>query len=345
VDLDQARFAAEPGYLNTASLGVPPAAAVERMTEILDRWRRGRLSPPDFDTDVARARAAWAAISQVPVETVAIGATVSEFVGLIAAALPDGARVVIPRGEFTSLLFPFLVHADRGVTVEEVELEELAGFRGPADLVAVSAVQSSDGRIADLDAVEVAARAAGARLLVDTTQSCGWLPLDASRFDYTVCGAYKWLLCPRGTAFMSVRAEAADTLRPLAAGWYAGDDPWQSVYGTPLRLAPDARRFDTSPAWFSWAGAVPSLELLAGIDRAALHAHNVALADAFLTRLGEKPRGSAIATVERSGAAEALEAAGIRAAVRAGRARVSFHLYNTDADVDMGVDALTSGAG
>jgi selenocysteine lyase/cysteine desulfurase len=342
VDIPPSIFEAEPGYLNTASLGVPPAASVERMSEILGRWRRGRLSPPEFDADIARARAAWAAISRVPIETVAIGASVSEFVGVIAAALPDGARVVIPRGEFTSLLFPFLVHADRGVTVDEVALEELPHLRGRADLVAVSAVQSANGRLADLDAIAVAAGAAGARLLVDTTQSCGWLPLDCSRFDYAVCGAYKWLLSPRGTAFMSVSAEAAGGLRPLAAGWYAGDEPWQSVYGTPLRLARDARRFDTSPAWFSWAGAVPSLELLAGLDAAAIHAHNVALADAFLSRLGEAPQASAIATVDRPGAAAALEAAGVRAAVRAGRVRVSFHLYNTDADVELAVAALTT---
>ena len=33
------------------------------------------------------------------------------------------------------------------------------------------------------------------------------------------------------------------------AGWYAGQHPWESIYGTPLRLAEDARRFDVSPAW------------------------------------------------------------------------------------------------
>jgi hypothetical protein len=38
-----------------------------------------------------------------------------------------------------------------------------------------------------------------------------------------------------------------DGLTPHYAGWYAGDDPWSSVYGGPLRLASDARRFDVSP--------------------------------------------------------------------------------------------------
>ena len=43
-------------------------------------------------------------------------------------------------------------------------------------------------------------------------------------------------------------------------------------------------------------------------------------------------------TVE--GAAEKLERAGIRAAVRAGALRASFHLYSTEADVDAALDAL-----
>jgi selenocysteine lyase/cysteine desulfurase len=337
-----AAFAPDPGYLNTASLGVPPIATVSAVSEVLAAWQRGQLSPPDFDAHVRRARIAWASITGVDVGQVAIGATVSELVGLIAAALPDGARVVMAEGEFTSLLFPFLAQADRGVVVDELPLEELAGFSGPANLVAVSAVQSSDGRVADMAAIQRAAREAGARVLVDTTQSAGWLPLDGSTLDYVVCGSYKWLLCPRGTSFLSVSPEAMADLRPIAAGWYAGDEPWTSIYGSPLRLAADARRFDHSPAWFCWVGAATSLELLAGIDREQVHAHNVGLADSFLAGIGQPPQHSAIVTFEASGATEALAAAGVRTAVRVGRVRASFHLYNDERDVQLAVDALNT---
>ena len=81
-------------------------------------------------------------------------------------------------------------------------------------------------------------------------------------FDFVSCAAYKWLLSPRGTAFGVVQPERLGTLRPLYAGWYAGDDPWTAIYGPPLRLARDARRLDISPAWLSWSGTVPALELL-----------------------------------------------------------------------------------
>lgn len=333
-------FHPRPGYLNTATMGLPPASTVDVLHRLADDWRDGRLLATDFDQDVSRARTAWAAICGVPPEWVSIASTASELVGLVAASLPDGARVVIAEEEFTSLLFPFLAHADRGVVVDELPLEQLAGFTGPADLVAVSAVQSSDGRVADVAGLAVAARSAGARLLVDTTQSCGWLPLDCSTIDFVVCSAYKWLLCPRGVAFLSAQPASAATLRPLSAGWYAGQDPWESIYGSPLRLAADARRFDISPAWFSWAGAAPALELIAGLDRAAVREHNVTLADTFLEALRLPPQSSAIVTIDVPGAAEALGAAGVRVAVRAGRVRVSFHLYNDQTDVDLAVDSL-----
>ena len=93
---------------------------------------------------------------------------------------------------------------------------------GPGvDLVAVSAVQSADGRLVPggLDALAAAAAQHGCLTYVDVTQAVGWLPFHADRFDFVSCAAYKWLLSPRGTAFGVVRPErlgdAATALRGL----------------------------------------------------------------------------------------------------------------------------------
>jgi selenocysteine lyase/cysteine desulfurase len=129
-------------------------------------------------------------------------------------------------------------------------------------------------------------------------------------------------------------------LRPLYAGWYAGDDPWTSIYGPPLRLAKDARRLDISPAWLAWAGTVPALELLAEVGIDAIHQHNCALANTLRGRLGVPPGDSAIVTVAADGGLERLRAAGIKASVRAGAVRVSFHLHNTESDVNAVARAL-----
>src|SRR5699024_2860425 len=98
----------------------------------------------------------------------------------------------------------------------------------------------------------------------------------------------------RGTAFMTVRPERVDELWPIAAGWYAGSDPWQSIYGTPLRLAESAKRFDVSPVWHSWVTRAPALELLTQVGKHTLHTNALALARRFCDGLGLDYDGSAI---------------------------------------------------
>jgi selenocysteine lyase/cysteine desulfurase len=274
---------------------------------------------------------------------VAVGSQVSVFVGLVAASLPDGSEVLTVSGEFTSVAFPFLAQAGRGVRVREVPLECLAeSVTAGTTLVAVSAVQSADGRLVDLDALAQSADASGARILLDTTQAVGWLPVDATRFAYTVCAGYKWLLAPRGTCFFTILPELTGDLIPHNAGWYAGAQRWDSFYGSPLRLAPDARRFDVSPAWHSWVAQAPALDLLSDIGPAVLQAHAVGLANRFRAGVGLPPGDSAIVSLATgSDIGEILERAGITASVRSGRLRLAFHINNNTDDADRAAEALS----
>jgi selenocysteine lyase/cysteine desulfurase len=330
-----------PGWLDTASYGLPPRAAWEALQMALADWRIGRTSWREWDGCPDRARDVFAQLIGVRPDDVSIGAQVSQMLAPVAAALPDGARVCVPAMEFTSNLFPWLVHTDRGVTVRTVGVGELPGaLADGADVVAFSLVQSSDGTIAPYQEIVHAARAVGATVVVDATQACGWLPFDATLADVVVVGGYKWLMGPRGTAFAYLAPSVRDRIRPLMAGWFAGEDVHSSYYGPPLRLAASARRFDLSPAWFSWVGAVPALELIESIGILAIHDHNVGLANRFLTGLGRPPGDRAIVTVEVPDAARRLARAGVRAAERAGRVRASFHVYTTEHDVDLALDAL-----
>ncbi|HEX6470356.1 MAG TPA: aminotransferase class V-fold PLP-dependent enzyme [Streptosporangiaceae bacterium] len=331
----------EPGWLNTASYGLPPRPTIEAMHAAIDEWRRGVGPWTTWDRSTGRARAAFARLVGVPAGDVAVGASVSNLLSVVGAALPAGARVVVPEIEFTSNLFPWLVHADRGVRVDTVPPGRLAdAVDARTDMVSFSVVQSATGDIAAVDEIAAAARAHGALVVGDASQAAGWLPLSAAPFDVLVCAGYKWLMAPRGAAFGYFSPAVRDRFRPVAANWYAGEDVHDSYYGPGMRLASSARRFDLSPAWFSYVGAAPSLELLGDIGVEAVHAHDVGLANRFLAGLGRPPGGSAIVSVDRPGAADRLAAAGIRAAVRGGRLRASFHLYTTESDVDRALDAL-----
>jgi selenocysteine lyase/cysteine desulfurase len=336
----EVEFPGARGYLNTTSLGLPPASAVAALHAAVDEWAAGRAAPPDYDHVVRRSREAFARLTAVPVEHVAVAGQVSTVVGLVAAWLPPGAEVLGYRGDFTSVLFPFLARGD--LRVRMVGLSDLPDAVGPdTRLVAVSTVQSSDGAVADLAALRETTRAHGARLLLDGTQAVGWLPYDASDVDVHVVGTYKWLLSPRGTCLASIAPELWDEFPTPYAGWYAGEDPWDSIYGPPLRLARSARRFDLSPAWLPWVGTAEALEHLEAVGPARIHHHDVGLADLARDRLGLEPSPSAVISVPLpDGAAERLSDAGVRYAVRDGRGRFSFHLYNTADDVDLLVTCL-----
>jgi selenocysteine lyase/cysteine desulfurase len=343
IEIASARHQWHPhgAYLNTASYGLPPDCAWDALQAALENWRGGRTSWEHWGDSTAGARTAFASIAGVDVETVATAATVSELIGLVAASLPAGTRVLAPEIDFASVLFPFMVQERRGVSLRLVAAENLAdAIDADTDVVAFSAVQMATGEVADVEAIRAAAEAHGAMTVVDATQAMGWLPLDASRFDVVACHAYKWLMSPRGTAFMTVRRERLDALVPAAAGWWAGDDPHTSYFGPPLRLASTARRLDNSPAWFSWVGTQPALELVDAIGVEAIHAHDVGLANRFRAGLGLEPSDSAIVSADVPGAREKLAAAGIVAAERGGRMRASWHVYNTEADVDAALDAL-----
>jgi selenocysteine lyase/cysteine desulfurase len=328
-------------YLNTASYGLPPTTAWDALQAALEDWRGGRTSWEHWGLPGEEARASFARIAGVPVETVAIAANVSTLLGLVAASIPDGARVLAPDVDFTSLLFPFMVQDGRGISVRLAPASDLASAIDDAtDVVAFSAVQMATGEVADLDAIASAAEAHGAMTVIDATQALGWLPFDGRRFDVVAAHAYKWLMSPRGTAFMAIRPERMAQVVPHAAGWYAGEDPLGTFFGPPLRLAESARRLDTSPAWFMWVGTAPALAAIEQIGVRAIHDHDVGLANRFRAGLGLEPSDSAIVFCDVEGAADRLERAGIRAAVRGGRLRTSWHVYNTPEDVERTLDVL-----
>src|SRR3954452_15722477 len=143
---------------------------------------------------------------------------------------------------------------------------------------------------------------------------------------------------------MTVQRARLAELVALAAGSYAGGSRWTSIYGPPLRLAEDALRLDISPAWLSWVGTAAALDYIEAVGIERIHAWNVALANRLRAALGMAPGSSAIVPVSAPGADAAVRRAGVRASMRADALRASFHLYNTEADVDLAAQALAAAA-
>lgn len=347
----RALFSPGPGltYLDAATYGLPTRPTVAALQKALSRWQSGEANfESEWEPTAEVSRRHFAALIGGNPDEIALIPTASAGVGLVAAGVPSGGEVVVPDDEFTSVLFPLLVAAERhGVRVRRVPFGDLAESIGAGtDLAAFSLTRSQDGESASLADVVSAARQHGAQLLVDATHSVPFVPIQPwlADIDYLVCHGYKHLLCPRGVAFMHVRKDRWRDLPPWFANWRASDPRALRDYGGTLDdLAANARRFDLSLAWHSWVGAEPTLQLLVQWQEAGVLEEVRRLAQRLALGLGRpQPSGSIVSVrvEDADAAARSLDAMGIRCAARSGNIRLSPHVYNDEADVDRAVEAL-----
>ncbi len=333
-------FAGSAGFLDTATYGLPPQFLTRELRRWLGEWELGRLNAAGHDEAVTRARTAFASLTGTDVDQVAMGGSVSALVGIVAASLRANSRIAVLPREFTSLTFPFAAQGGRGITLHEVPSAEDLCSPG-WDVVAVSVVQSADGSVVDLEALRAAHAGTDTLVVLDVTQAAGWMDLHLDWADVVVGAGYKWLLAPRGIAWAAFSERIRSTTVPMAANWYAGTDPWSSVYGLPMRLAESGRSFDASPAWFSALGAGLVMPWLASLDMALISAHTVGLANTLRKHSHMEPSPSPIVSLPEKADHMRMRAAGIRAAQRAGAVRVAFHLYNDESDLDLLISAIT----
>ena len=332
-------FSPKPGlaYLDTATYGLPPRPTLEALDRAHSMWRDGTAYwITDFDQPADQARVAFAQLIGAAAENVALIPAASVGVGTVAAGLAPGAEVVIPNDEFTSVTFPMLVAEQRGVAVRQVPFDQVAGeIRSSTTLVAVSLVQAQTGKVADVELILDRAEAVGAKVLVDATHGFPFVRLHhlIDRIDYVACAAYKHLLCPRGVAFLVVNGDL-ESLPPWNANWRAADEPYGRMYGGPLTLPDTAARFDVSPAWLAWVGAVESLSLLNEWAAAGSLADSLQVAAELAILAGVPWEGASLVCVpvgDTAAAAAALAAADIKCGVRSDSIRFSTHVYN---DID-----------
>jgi selenocysteine lyase/cysteine desulfurase len=335
-------------YVDSATFGLPPKPTVEALARALDEWQTGTASwEEDWEPAGELCRHEIAPMLGAPADEIALVPAVSVGIAPIAAALGPDDEVVVPDDEFDSLLLPLAALAERrGARVRRVPFRDVAGaVRPETTLVATSHVRSNGGGVQDLDSVAAAAKGAGARVVLDATHAAGVLPIDAAArgLDVVVAAAYKHLLCPRGVAFARIAPEAQRFYAPVSASWVSVEP--RRYYGSAVdKLAPDARRFDVSLAWHAWVGAVESLRFLNAIPAEERCSWCLSLASELAERVGVEPTGSSFLSVPvgvpLDRLTRRLAEADVAAAIRAGEVRVSFHVYNTEADVDYVADVL-----
>jgi kynureninase len=309
------RFApTEPGliYLDGNSLGRPTKASIERVNAIAQTWSQrlirgwedGWLDLPLVVGDIL----AKGVLGARPGEVAVADSTTVNLYRVAAAALearPRRRAVVVESSEFpTDRYIVEGLARERGLEIrwldgdpiEGLSTDDITSTFGPdTALLILSAVNYRSAAIVDIKAVTDAARSAGALVLWDLSHAGGSIAvnLTLNGVDLAVGCTYKYLNGgPGAPAFLYVRRELQDELRPPIQGWFAQREQFE--------MGP---RFERRPGLGGWLVGTPPVIALtaaqagieltaeAGIDaiRAkgiALTEYAISLLDTWLAPLG-----------------------------------------------------------
>ncbi|MHA1523336.1 MAG: aminotransferase class V-fold PLP-dependent enzyme [Alphaproteobacteria bacterium] len=336
--------------------------------------------PQDFFTDSEKARGLFAQLIGAGPDDIAIIPSVSYGIAIAARNLPlaRGQSVLCIEEQFPSNIYSWReLAAQRGgkmVTVPRATAQQQGEITDwtPAVIDAIdqdTAIVTlphchwADGSLLDLKQISHKAKAMGAALVLDVTQSCGAMPLSVADVDadFIICATYKWLLGPYSMGFIYVapRQQAGTALEQT---WIAraNSQDFAALAEYQDTYQPGARRFDM--------GERSNFQLLPMVIAALEQIHRWGVEEIAAT-LGH--RTNAIATRAASLGLRVLPAAfraphflGLRfggpvpealleilremnvfASVRGQSLRITPHLHNTDDDVERLFAALEKALG
>ncbi len=356
-------------YLNSASISLMPRPAIETMIDFARKIAAGGTI--DFDEEAETettegARTEAASLLGTSDEEVAILSSASEALSSIAWSLDlrAGSNIVSTDADFPSVVYPWLRLAgqkqlevrlarNRDGVVDTQELEGLIDDKTAG--VSISHVEYGTGQRFDLRWLSEVAHSHGALLIVDGSQSVGLIPIDVERegVDVLVAAGYKGLLGPFGAAVLYVKEELGEKLLPSMVGWRTAPDSYE-LNATRLVFARGTKKFEFSSMNYAAAiGLRESIRYLKRWDRENITRHVTSLSSKLLemvkdfeeaggvTVLTPKDTNSHASIVSlrfkghnQSTVASEFVNSGIIVSQRFDSVRFSFHVYNTQEDLN-----------
>lgn len=360
-------------YLNAAYMTPQPRrvlkAAIRGATYRAQPWR---ISPPDFFSEVETLRGAFARLVGCEADNVAI--VPSAGYGVSCAALNLTARpgevILGMHDQFPSNYYAWCRMATASGARFHIARKEsgqswadalLAAIENLGDRIAIATLEChhwSSAEVVDVEAVILALRGIGARVVLDLTQTIGACPIDVARLapDFMVAAGYKWQFCPYGVAFLYVDERYFEGV-PIEEPWMSreGAEDFARLADVTDRYQPGARRFDVSAksSFSNIAGASAALQMLGEWGVAAvckeLAAINMRIAS-ILSGHGfeisppeqRAPhfQGARLPRVDAQTLAKRLVDSGVYASVRGQHLRIAPHVYIDDEDLGRLDDAL-----
>ncbi len=354
-------------YFNACSLGPLPERGRAALARYAQDW--DEKGTPVWFSDwlplLATFRDRVGDLLQAPPGTTAIAPSVSVALTTLATGLPlrpGRNKVLIGELDFPTIGHQWLsrpgyevefVPSADGMTIPPSAFAERIDDR--TALVVTTHLFYTTGYLQDVRAIAEAAHAKGAVCVIDGYQTCGCVPLDVEAMgcDAFVGGCLKWLSGGPGNAFLYVRPELIQQVRPQGTGWFATRDPFSFTLQE-LVFADDARRLETGTwAMPSHYAGLAGLELILEVGVANIQERLRDLTSRILERCDaagvrtftprERERRCGIVTLECERPEEVesqLHAAGVIVDSRPGRIRLSPHWCVTEDELERGMDLV-----
>jgi selenocysteine lyase/cysteine desulfurase len=294
-----------------------------------------------------------------------------EGINYVANGIPwlTGDNVVSTTMEFHANVYPWMNLESRGVSFKRVSDEDgrvpvhrlASAIDKRTRVVAVSAVQWSNGFRMDLARLGEICMEKGVLLFVDAIQALGVHLIDVKsmHIDFLAAGGHKWLLSPEGIGIFYCSRDLIGHLKPSEPGYMCMKHGYETAEPR-FELHDDARRFDSGV--YNLAGVCAlgaSLKQLLdyGIDNVQYRVkENTDLLVEGLRSKGwaiHSPRSASEWSGIVSFSSEKHDNDALRKhlrtefkiilANRLGRLRASPHFYNTREEIQQLVDALPPG--
>jgi kynureninase len=281
-------------YLDGNSLGALPAAAPGALSETIERqWGDDLIGSwnkhgwIDWPTRIAAKLAPI--IGAKPNELLIADSTSVCLFKLLAAAVharPGRKTVLTRRGNFPTDLYVAQGVADMlGLNLRAVEPDEIIGaIDADTAVVTLTHVDYRSGSIYDMQAINDAARDAGALVVWDLSHSAGAVELDLNQSGAELavgCG-YKYLNGgPGAPAFIYVAERLQDELTNPVQGWMGHAEPFAFV--DDYRPVGGIARFLTgTPSILGTAALAAGIDTFDGIAMADVQAKSRRLSQLFV---------------------------------------------------------------
>ena len=286
-------------YLDGNSLGPLPNAVPARVNAtVSDQWQnqliRGWNNCGWMDLPAAVGDTIGTLIG-APAGSVVVGDTLSikVFQALSAAMAmrPDRRVILSDTGNFPTDLYMaegLIGLKDSGYELRTVAPEDVEdAITEDIAAVMLTEVDYRSGRMHDMNAITAKAQDAGAVMIWDLAHSAGAIEVDltASNCDLAVGCTYKYLNGgPGAPAFIYVRPDLTQTVKPSLSGWLGHAAPF--AFDPTYAPAPNIERMRVgTPPVIQMAALEAALTVWDGIHMAEIRAASIKLQELFIKQV------------------------------------------------------------